>query len=66
MKYFEITVDTTFTSEYYVKAETQEQAEGYAIKQAHDNHHGESIIHVAVAGSWINHKPEYPDSYEEV
>ena len=46
-----------------MKAETQEQAEYYAIKQAHDNHHGESIVNVSVAGSWINHKPEYPDSY---
>jgi len=49
-----------------VIADSQKEEEEQAIKRAWDNHHGESILDVSVANTYINDNPEYPDDYEEV
>lgn len=65
-QYYEITVDTIYSNQYYVLADSQEDAEKRAKERAWDNHHGESILDVTVADTYINDYPEYPDDYEEV
>lgn len=65
-QYYEITVDTIYSNEYYVLADSQEDAEKQAKERAWENHHGESILDVTVASTYINDNPEYPDDYEEI
>jgi proline racemase len=65
-KYYEITVDTIYSNQYYVLADSQEDAEKLAKDKAWNNHHGESILDVSVHDTYINDNPEYPDDYEEI
>ena len=44
MKHYRIKIDTTFTKDWYVDAESKEHAEIVALKKAGNNHHGEVIM----------------------
>jgi len=65
-KYYEITVDTIYSNKYYVLSESQDKAEKYAKKQAHENHHGESILGVKIHDTSEIEKPKYLDDYDDI
>ena len=61
MKTFTVSTDSVYTTYHYVQAHTQEEAEQIAIKQAHDNHHGEALS-VEVVDSYEDEQPCKPDN----
>ena len=44
MKHYRIKIDTTFTKDWYVDAESEPHAREIALEKAENNHHGELIM----------------------
>ena len=52
MKQYSVQIDTTFTKNFYVEANSEEEANEKAKEQAYDNHHGEVIINNEIVNTY--------------
>ena len=52
MKQYSVQIDTTFTKNFYVEANSEEEANEKAKQEAYDNHHGEVIIGAQIVNTY--------------